>query len=498
MNVRTAVLLSLGERYVAVAVGLAQTAIVSRILSVEQVGLAALGMATVQLVDALRDFGVANYLVQRRDITRESGRTAFTILLAISCVFFVGVVGVAEALASDEPGLPEFLGVLALGFMLNPLSGPIIAIMRRDMEFGSLAILNGIGAIVQATALIGLASLDFGAMSFAWAAVTSGLVMAATAFALRPDLRWIYAPCLADWREALSFGGLTSLTGLINRAYEMLPIFVLGRWFPLETVGLYSRAMVISQIPEKLLFASLSNVVLPVLSRDARAGRQLSAAYLKGLSLITVLHWPAFILVTLLAHPLVHIILGPQWSGAVPIVQLIALASLLYFPAMLTYPTLVASGGARDALISSLIHLPISALIVLFAAWRWGPMGLVASQFVTLPLLAVVDVAFVRRRAPFPWLEIVRAVRKSAVVALSSGAAALAVILIVGAGLTPRAPAAVGASCAAGLGWLIAVAATDHPIHEHIKVIAGAAVRRLPGGIAGFLALIRARLVHQA
>ncbi|MFC7053968.1 lipopolysaccharide biosynthesis protein [Hansschlegelia quercus] len=497
-DVRKAVLLSLGERYVTVAIGVVQMAIVSRILSVEEIGLAALGMAVVQLADALREFGVGNYLIQRREVTQDSGRTAFTFLLALSGLFFIGLVGAAGALGSDNPDLRAFLAILAFGFLLAPVSAPIIAMMRRNLQFGSLAVVNGSATIVQATALISLAWLGFGAMSFAWAAVTSAVAMAVTALAMRPDLIWIFRPSLANWREALSFGGVASLTGLVNRAYEMLPIFVLGRWFPLEAVGLYSRAVIVSQAPEKLLFASLAGVVLPVLSREARGGRPLASAYLSGLGYITVLQWPAYILVALLAHPLVLVLLGEQWSGAVPIVQIIALASLLYFPAMLTYPTLVASGAARDALTSSLIHLPIGALIVMAGAWWWGPTGLAASQFLAMPLLVIVDLVFVRRRAPFRWIEIAWAVRKSAVVALASAAAPTAIVLIGPEGLEPGFLAATAAVAGAGLGWFGAVMATNHPIYNHIKAIAGAVARRLPVEITDFSVLRRNRSAHQA
>ncbi len=85
--VKRAVLLVSGERYLVLSITLCQTALVSRLLTPQEVGLSMLGVALVQVIDGLRDFGTTNYIIHEPTTSRQSARTAFTVLLALSLVF---------------------------------------------------------------------------------------------------------------------------------------------------------------------------------------------------------------------------------------------------------------------------------------------------------------------------------------------------------------------------------------------------------------------------
>ena len=53
------------------------------------------------------------------------------------------------------------------------------------------------------------------------------------------------------------------------------------------------------------------------------------------------------LILALLAHPLVSVLLGSQWLGAAPLMQILAVALMFAFPIVLHYATVVSVGAIR-------------------------------------------------------------------------------------------------------------------------------------------------------
>lgn len=336
------------------------------------------------------------------------------------------------------------------------------------MAFGKVAAVGIACVLGQAMTTIGLAVLGFGSMSFAWGSVCGGLCGIAMLLAIGIE-RDHFRLSLAGWQQSAKFGAYDSATAMLNRLWELLPSFVFARILGVDAVGLYSRAQAICQLPEKSLFAGLSSVLLPAFASRARGGQSLKQGYLRTIEYITVLHWPALLMLVLLADPIVRIMLGKQWLAAVPIVQIIAGAMLLWFPAYLSYPSLVAAGAVSDTLRSSLISLPISAVILLLAA----PHGLVAvalSMFVIIPLQVAVAVTLVRRHIGFSYMEFLGALRRSILVTLASAAGPLFCVVAIGLRAERSSAEVVVIALSGVAGWVVGLRWSGHPVwHELIK-----------------------------
>jgi O-antigen/teichoic acid export membrane protein len=91
--------------------------------------------------------------------------------------------------------------------------------------------------------------------------------------------------------------------------------------------------------------------------------------------------------------------LGDQWLQVVPLVQILAIASLFSFTAELNFPVLVSVGAIRDLLLRGLIAWPISALLIA-SAGLWGLNAVAHSFLVIIPLQALISLHFVRRHVP--------------------------------------------------------------------------------------------------
>jgi len=472
-GIRRALLFTSAERYLNLAVNFGLIAVVSRLLSPAEIGVAAFGVTIWALAETFRDVP-SSYLVQQEDLSKTDVRTAFTVMFLISVALAAALILAAGWIATqyNDPKLAPYLQVFALALLPGPFERPIMALFRRNFSFGKFALINVTTVLVNAVVTIGLVTLGFSYMSFAWAALAGALSAAALALYLRRDF-WMFSPHLGHWRRALRFGAYSSGFALLNQLSELLPYLVLSRFFRFEAVGFYNRALLVSQIPNKLLLSGLGPVVLPVLAAKARLGRDLKAPFLLGVSYISAVHWPAFVLLALLAHPAVEILVGSQWFSIVPLVQIMAVATLFTFCGILNYPALMAVGALRDLLLSSLIAMPVVVIINGVAA-TFGLMPLALSLLVTLPLQSIVALCFVRRHVQFSWSEFAAATVKSLVITAFSAALPAAQIFLAGMRFEMSIPRGIVLGCLAILGWLAGVWLTRHPLRDELLMLFGA------------------------
>lgn len=468
------------EQYSQVIVSVAMIAILSRLLSSSEIGIAVIGLGIGTIAFNFREFVTSEYLIQRDDVSRNDVRTAFTLMIGASLIISSLLFLLAPWLSSfyGQPGLKNFILLLAVSGIIDSSVSTISALLKRDMEFGTITRINALGNLTHATVTIFFAWHGHGYMSFALGTFASSLVRMTLGFHARPIL-WMYNPCLSGWRSFFIFGGFKGASTVLDRAYEALPQLVLGRIMPLAAVGLYNRANLVSGLPDKVLLSATFSVAFPAFAAEVRAQRCVKAAYLRIISYITALYWPAQLVLAILAYPIVHIALGPTWNEAIPLVQLLSLAAVLWFPNILTYPVLVALGENRKAFESNLIGRGVSTIIIVTASF-FGLYGLVLSQFVILPFQSLLSFLYVRKHVRFDWSELFAIMYKSGKVTLCACAGPLVVLAANGFAFDQSFLQAILSIVLSGIGWVSALIVTKHPFLDELTRFADIVMPRLP------------------
>lgn len=467
-SIRRSLVIMTLERYFAFAAQVAVTIVVSRILTPPEIGVWGIALAATTLLLSLREFATDTFLIQRPGLGREETQAAFTVMLAASLLIF----GVLSLLAPwfghfyRERGVALVLQVVAVAILLDVIGAPLIALMRRKMAFRDVAIVSIVRSAASACATIGLAALGFSYMSFAWGWLAAAFFSNSVAIYLMPDL-WVYRARLRGWREMLRFGGYNGANVLLYRVYETLPAFSLGRMLSLEAVGIYNRAVIVCQLPNNIVLGGVGSVILPALSAEVRAGNSLRDSYLRAVSLITALQWPALVILAVLARGLVSIVLGEQWLEAVPIIQIMAIAALPSVATELAFPVLVAVGAMRDLLRRALIVWPISAALIAGTSC-FGLTAVALSFLVIFPLQAWVSLHFVRRHVAFGWRDLGSACWRSAVITVASAAAPLAIMAYWGFHASVPIPVVLLAIALAVAGWLAGARCAQHELLDEL------------------------------
>ena len=363
------------DNYVGVALHLASTVIISRLLTPAEVGIFAIAAAIQALAGTVRDFGIGEYLIQERDLTRDKVRAAFGLNLAVSWLMAATLVAIGPAVAGfyREQGLHDVLAVLALGFIIAPFGAVLQAWFRRELDYAPIVTSNicaNAGALIVA---VSMAWAGFGYMSLAWSSFAGIALTVLVTVWFRPT-NFPWWPGVRGISQPFHFGRMASTIYIAAQLAKGAPGLIIGRATGFADVGLFSRGNGLVEMFNRLIMQPVLQVCMPYFAQSQRLSGTMSSAYMRSASMLTAVGWPVLSVLAAAAYPAVHVVYGSQWLHAVSLAQVLCVAAIIELPFTLSREALLAKGEARRA---NVLQLQIVALQILglTAVIPFGPIG---------------------------------------------------------------------------------------------------------------------------
>ena len=456
------------ERYGNLFLFVVSTAILARLLDPWEFGVYAVVGALVSIIGlAFQEFGGANYLVQKRELSRENIRTAFTVTFALSAAAGALLLLLSGPAARffEQPGLEAGIAVSTLNFLLTPFVVTVTALRRRGLDFGVLAWCNLMASVVGAVTSVALALLQFSYMAPIYGGIAGNAVLTVVLLVRHGGLT-VFRPLLAGCRDVLRCSLLSASVVILNVFYNFVPQLVLARVLDFKSVGLYTRAETMVQVFDRLVLQVLSPVIMPAITRKP-AVADLRRIYLEAVQLLSAVQWPALLFIAIMAPSIILIWLGPNWLEIVPLVRLLCLARMALFAACLNSPIFVAIGRMRDIPVTSFIALPPSLLVMAGAAF-FGVEAVAASALLTLPFQALVAISVIMRRLCIGSQELAGHLTSSLLVTALTAAGVAACASLIEAGTIGAVPGLVAACFFGGLCWWLGLSITGHPLMSQL------------------------------
>jgi O-antigen/teichoic acid export membrane protein len=349
--------------------------VLARLLTPKDFGLVGMVTAFTGVLILFRDFGLSSAAIQRTTVTEEQLSTLFWINLLVGALLAVFSVIVAPFIAVfyHEPRLVAITDVLALGFLFNAAGVQHSAALQREMRFTALAVINTIGLIIGTAIAIGCARAGFGYWSLVLMTVTMPLISTlgfwlAAAWVPGPPRRRVGV------RSMVQFGGTVTLNGVIAYLAANCDKILLGRFWGVDALGVYGRAYQLVNIPTDNLNQAAGEVAFSALSRIQDDPQRLKNYFLKGYSLVLAFTMPITVACALFAGDITHVLLGPKWGAAAPILRLLAPTILIFAVINPLFWLLSSLGLVKRSLKMSFVIAP--AMVASYAiGLPHGPQG---------------------------------------------------------------------------------------------------------------------------
>jgi len=360
---------------------------VARLLTPDEYGLAALALVFSSLVLIFSDLALGAALIQRKTLSLVDRDTAFWVTAASGVIFTILGVLLAGPIAAlyGEPDAEPLLMVLSGTFIVAALGAPQQSLMIRDMDFKRVEMLPMAGAFVGGIAGVTVAALGGGA----WAIMAQYIV----ATLITTVLVWFRS----SWRPRFAFS-MASLRDLGGFSIYMLghrllyyvqlngDRFLIGRFLGTSALGVYAVAYNTMLVPASRIGGPLQRVFSPAFSRIQDEPQRIAATWGRVTRLMAAVCVPALAGLVVVAPDFVPVVLGDHWTGAVPVVQILAWVGIIQALQTLNSDILMARDRTRTMFRFSIL-VCTAHLIAFSVGLEWGVVGVAVAYAISTTLV---------------------------------------------------------------------------------------------------------------
>lgn len=400
-------LVSVGGQLIRVVLQLGSTAIMARLLSPEDFGLAAMALTVTFLLATFYELGLTTATIQSATINQEKISTLFWINTIAGAVVFLASAALAPlaALIYGEPSLRDLILVFALGAIPTAMSIQFTALMSRSMRFMPLQVRQIAAIMIASTVGIGLAYwTDVGALAIA------------IQYLLSQSLLLLFSFLGTPWRPSFQLA-MTSIRQEIEVARNMLgsnlttylqaqaDIMVVGVMFGSATLGLFSRAKALSGQLVQVIQWPLSTVMVSILAKVSDDPTRWRSQYVRSMMIGMLVNTAPCVALYVMSDPLIALLFGQQWLQSAEIFRWLMIAA---FAAGLFSPVgwaFVTQKRTRAQMIWGMISLATILAAILIGA-QWGAVEVAVAVAIAQAALALVGIAVALRGTSVAYLTV--------------------------------------------------------------------------------------------
>lgn len=366
--------------------------ILARLLSPREFGL--IGMITVFIAvsESFINSGFSSALIRKKDCTDTDFSTVFFFNLVTGVLFFFVLFFSSPAISIffNEPELTLILQVLGIVLIIDSLTLIQRTILTKRIDFKLQARISVIASLGSGVVAIAMALYGFGV----WALVAQRIIKQA----LNSLFLWLWSrwkPLMVfnkkSFRQLFGFGSKLMLLGIIDTLYRNIYYLIIGKFYPAENLGQYTRAESFRQLPTYTLGSIIERVTYPVLSSIQDDKIRFRDVFRRLLKSSTILSFTLLIGLASVSKELTIVLLGPEWRLAGEYLEILCFSAIFY-PLDKILSSVLQVAGRSDLILTLGIIRKLLAIPVILSAIFVGiePMlyVLIAQQFLVAILIS--------------------------------------------------------------------------------------------------------------
>ncbi len=419
---------SLVLRGAARGLGLARNIVLARVLAPSDIGLFGTAVVVLSFLDRFSNTGIQAALVQMKGDPRPYLNTAWTVSLlrgfALAGALFVG--GGEIALFLGAPDAAPLVRLLGLSILMRGMENTGVVMLQRELEARKQFLYRFGGLIVDLGVSIILAVILKSAWALVWGLLAGNVVTLIVSYLVHP-----HRPTLrldrSQVRQLGRYGRWVFLANVLFFLAYRGDNAVVAKLFGPEALGLYVLAYALAEAATVEVSFVLGSVAFPLYARLQHERERLVAAYALISDLVASVALPAAVLLSLLAQPVVEVILGPRWAGAAELLPPLAIAGSIR--AIMNNGKAACSGFGRPerAFLVTLVGVGVTYAAMLPLVRLFDLRGVGLAVLCGMASTVVVYAGQVRRTLGIPTTALIREVIPGIVLA---GAVALPVLVV--------------------------------------------------------------------
>lgn len=364
------------------------TLVLARLLTPEDFGIYALAMTVYAFVDLLGAFGFGTALIQNPDATPAHYNTAWTLNLIFS-LFTSSLLFLFAPYAATFLGEPELKVVarfMSILFLLDGIKNVGIINFQKHMTFNQEFRFSLINKLSGFLITIPLAFILHSYWAMLWGLLASTLMLVVMSYVMQP-----FRPRLelSRAREMISFSVWLQVNNILYYFSRHTERILVSRIADVAAVGSLQLAREIGQLLREIV-QSINRAVFPGYAKVNNNPDRMLELFCDVNAMLMIIGFPVAIGLAAIAHLFVPTVLGAQWLQVIPLMKLMAVASLLTVGMSSTNNVLIALARVKWATAMIATNLTLMVSFMLYLLPQYGALGVGYAAVFSMSVVVVV------------------------------------------------------------------------------------------------------------
>ncbi len=306
------------------------TIVVARILVPADYGLMEVSTILTGYAAMFSELGLGSAIIQRRNSAPNEISSVFWFSFLISLLFalFCFPLSYFTAQIFKEPRVIYLTQAVALVFIFSGLQIVPFNLLKKELRFKAVGIIQMCGVIVSCVLMLILAHMGAGVWTLMIGMIVRSFVQMVLSYGMvkwRPRFYF-------NMKEAtpyIKFGVATAISRSMFYVYDKSDRFFAGRIWSAKILGYYSLALQLAKLPTEKITVVINQVSYPAFSKLQDDPDAFNKFYLNIVKITMTMVLPLFVGGFLVSRELIEVLLGHKWMPIIFVFQYLCLTQVL-------------------------------------------------------------------------------------------------------------------------------------------------------------------------
>ena len=405
---RSAVIWSGFENFIRQGVGFVISIILARILVPEDFGTLALLALFLGIANIFVNAGFSLALTQKHDVTHVDESTVFWFNIGAALIMMLLLFFISPWIAGFFvlPVLIPLTMLMACNVLISAMGSIHSTLLIKRLDFKTLMKIGTISTIISGGVGIYMAWLDYGVWALAGQSLASTIVSTALLWFFN-SWRPLFIFSKQSFKRLFSFSGWIFASWMLDTIYQRGYSLLIGKYYGVYDLGIYSRADNTQQIPSNILSGVLSRVAFPLFSSVNNDKEKLRRGVRMSVRSMMLISIPSMVGLAILAEPFISVVFGEQWLPAAPILQVLCASGLLFPLHVINLNVLQAQGHGKLFFKLAIIKKTFGVTLLIIGSF-FGVMGIAWSRVIQSIIGLIINTHYTGKYLGYGFLEQVK------------------------------------------------------------------------------------------
>lgn len=358
--------------------------ILTRILLPEDYGMVGLVLIFIAVGQTLVDAGFSSALIWKKNTTQTDYSSVYYFNIGVSLIIYIFFFFLAPLIAKfyEKPELISLIRVICLNFIILSFGVIQQTILYKKFDIKTLAKVNFIGSLLGGILSLILALKGFGVWAIVVQILSKNIISTALLWIFN-SWRPIWVFSMGSIKSLFNYGSKIMIAGLLYSIFQNLYFVIIGKIFPIVTLGYYTRAVQLSEFPVTTVSSIFQRITFPVFSILQDETERLKNAVRKSLRTIVFILYPVMFGLMASSDIFIELMFSAKWLPASIFFKLLCILGLLY-PFLVINDEVLKAKGRSGLLLKLQIISKVIIVINFVITYRWGISAIIIGQIVSV------------------------------------------------------------------------------------------------------------------